>query len=355
VEKVADYLEWHRLYQSVVEATGETAPLIAEYDQMLADRPDDARLLYLRGRIETDWSRQQDYYSRAIAAAPDFAWPHFALAYNEAEQAHWPQAGEHLQAAERLAFPQEKLLKLRQVVLLGAGTIEALTEANRQLVATDRQSIDSLLLLTESLAAAGQQAELTGAMAEWKKVMSPEALQQVQPIVEGMVQYMAGDFEACDGWCQLADSQMAAVLRTHLLLALNDPQQATTFAQANQGALNPSSLLALSVAWDRAGNPELAQVWRARCCELLTAPGSSIQQAAAALESAEPVDVATIEKLTLPAEDKALFLAGLGLRHAARRDEYFAAARRFNVRRIPPYHQVRQILEGAAAEAPTDE
>ena len=82
---------WHRAYQDLGRTEHQEAELIVEYEAMLKKEPTSAGLLYLRGRIESDHAKGQEFFHRACKTDATLAWPWMALAYDAAGLGDWPQ------------------------------------------------------------------------------------------------------------------------------------------------------------------------------------------------------------------------------------------------------------------------
>ncbi len=123
---------WHRMYQQAAEIDGQTPEELARrYDRMLADDPDNANLLYLRGRLETDPDRAREFFERAIAADPKIAWPRFALGMEAVAAARWDEALPQLTRARELGIDAELVEEPLHVTRLALGEAEDLIRAYR--------------------------------------------------------------------------------------------------------------------------------------------------------------------------------------------------------------------------------
>ena len=112
--------------------------LIAEYDQSLQKEPDNARLLYLRGRIDDDRAKQQMFFRRACAADAALAWPQMALAYDAASAAEWQQSRAYADKAFELELRYPGLEQMRHEARLATGDLIAMEkEYRRELAAAD--------------------------------------------------------------------------------------------------------------------------------------------------------------------------------------------------------------------------
>ena len=104
----------------------------------------------------------------------------------------------------------------------------------------------------------------------------------------------------------------------------------------------------MSLALSLQGKPDEAAKWRERAIGMLKASTPETRKVAEILSAAEPTPVADLEPIYLELGDKALVFAVLAERFPASRDEYHAAAARFNVRRKPPYQLVLRAIEAGS-------
>ena len=103
--------------------------------------------------------------------------------------------------------------------------------------------------------------------------------------------------------------------------------------------------LSVSLALYVENQPEEAARWRERAIRDLESAPRDARLAATILKAAKPPAAADLERVSVDPEFKALLLALLAERFPAKRAQYIADAKRFNVRRRPPYHLVRSAIE----------
>ena len=99
-------VNWHRVYQGLLQSHGKQAQAIAEYDAALKTEPQNGRLLYLRGRIDADYDARNRYYEQSETAEPDLPWPWYATAAETASQGNWAECLRNIdKATERKLDP----------------------------------------------------------------------------------------------------------------------------------------------------------------------------------------------------------------------------------------------------------
>lgn len=95
-------IEWHRMYQEVCLLTGREKAMIAEYEKMQAEGPEDSALLYLLGRVVAERNKAEEYYRRAIKADAKNAYPYYAMAFHCTTRGDYSDAEGYAQDACRL-------------------------------------------------------------------------------------------------------------------------------------------------------------------------------------------------------------------------------------------------------------
>ena len=85
-------IPWHRWYQQFAEMNNHEGGLVALYDKYLAAEPSSGSLIYLRGRIDPDWEKQESFYRRAIAADPKLGWPWMGIAAKANARGEWDES-----------------------------------------------------------------------------------------------------------------------------------------------------------------------------------------------------------------------------------------------------------------------
>jgi hypothetical protein len=140
-------------------------------------------------------------------------------------------------------------------------------------------------------------------------------------------------------------------LRLYSLLALKKSKEVTSENSFTPILADPRVALALSLALYLENQPDEAARWRDRAIATIENMSRDGRRAGKILGAPSPTPVADFDRLTIEPDMKAVILLLLAERHPAGRDDYVAAAKRFNVRRRPPYHLLRLAIDRAAPAA----
>lgn len=331
---------WHRQYQNFVRQDVRNQDgLVAEYDAMLRAEPENASLLYLRGRITADGT---PWIERAHRLDPASPYPAFALGYERAAQGRWEEARPLLESAAELmpAHVQfatmfwECRLALGEWVALEA---EARTEVNRRPLA-----IDGVERLIEVLAAQDRKPEAMAVASDFtrasQRFTSAEA-KTAQDAVWRYALYATGDFA---GLQKRSLSDRTPEGRKYLFEALVEEGHVADavkiFPLEGKEVSDPYHYLLISLAWNQLGASAEASAWLARGIDLLARGDATARLAAEALRGATAPSADQLRTVRVPIEDRGILLAVLAAQHAESRDALMAGARKFLTQRVYPYH-----------------
>jgi hypothetical protein len=339
---------WHRAYQSLAEGDTPEAELRAQYDRSLAAEPKSAALLYLRGRIEPDAARQEDYYRRAADADGKLAWPWVGLAALAEGRGQWPEAlAAVARAKERQPEDTELLDDLAHTARLASGEAEKVAGEYRTRLAANPFDLPAVIYQIEALSAAGKAAEADAAAAALEGRLPPEVRAQLGPQLRSAALYMEGKAQECEALCAQTESQRHGPVRAEALLALGKAREAADDPAFAKVWDDPWHALALSVAFGLEGRADDAAKWRDRA-------RGKLKQARVAglLAAAEPPPADGLAALHLRLPEKAILLAALAQRFPAKKDEYLKRASAVNVRRSPPFLLVRRAADNKSTPRP---
>lgn len=340
---------WHRAYQSLA---ADEAQLLALYDRYLAAEPSGGALLYLRGRIEPDPDRQEEFLRRAIAADPRLPWPRLALGVQAAAEARWDESLRLLREAQGLGLDPKVVDQALHVARLATGDAEGLVRDYRARLAANALDSDAMVFLCDALAVAGHPEQIQPALTAWiGRLPAPLQPQLVAPMrVLGL--YLAGEISECERLSSENASLRPGMFRAQAMLALGRAQEVAADESFEPLWANPWMALAVSLGLDLEGRPEDAARWRERACRTLDSSGLEARRVAKVLRAAGPTPAGALVLVSVDPAERALLLAVLGERFPAQRAEYRAAAARVDVRRIPPHHLVRRAIAGGTPGAP---
>ena len=339
-------VQWHRFYQSLAEASGHDAGLVARYDAYLKADPRNGSLIYLRGRIDPDWDRQAEYLRRAIEADPRAPWPWASRASRAVAAARWSDCLSDLKAARERKIDENSISDLSITARLGAGEARSLLNECRTRLAANVMDITAVTTLLEAAAAVGPPEDFERELTAWQNRLPMETRGQVSTTFRAIGLYDSGKLPECVEFCRRSQAAEDQFFRLHSLLALKRVKEAAgdaAFAKLFEG--DPWNLLAVGLAWQLEGQEQEAASWRERGIAKLDTMGPDARRVTAILRAGQPPPLEEIGHIILGPRRQAMVSALLAERFAAKRAEYLAAAARYNVRRTPPYQLVRVAIE----------
>lgn len=340
-------IPWHRAYQYVAERNGHTDQLIPLYDGLLASRPDDAALLYLRGRIEPDYDRQESFFRRSMAADPRFPWSWFARGVGKAAGARWDESLRDLEKARNLRIDPDQVAGPIHTVRLAKGEAKALVGEYQARLAAAPTDLDAMVFLADALAASGQSDRIVPEFTAWVNRLQLPIGSDATTSLRALALYQAGKLEECVQICDRFGPLKGGSIPAQALLALGRVKEVADDASFQEVWDDPWNILAVSLAFSLDGRGDESAAWLERACRGLEERAHGAQRAAKALRASEPMTADELARVVVDADEKALMYAVLGARFPAKRDEYHAAARRFNLRYKPPHQLVRRAAGDA--------
>jgi tetratricopeptide (TPR) repeat protein len=301
----------------------------------------------LRGRIEPDWEKQESIYRRTIELDPRLPWPWMALGGRAEAGARWEEAVRCLERAQELAIDPELIRSAMQTARLGAGGALALVPELRVQLSSQPADVGAVVSLCEALAASGQADKIDAEINAWQNRATPTVPVEVIATVRALGLYYAGRLEECAARCRFVPSLKSGGLHLESLLAQKKAKEVTADPAFSRILADPRFALSVSLAFVMENQPAEASRWRDTAIANLANESRGMRRAAQILADAAPTPAAEFDRLYMDADWKAAALMLMAERHPAKRSEYVASAVRFNVRRRPPYHLLRQAIERA--------
>ncbi len=309
---------WHRTYQDLGRTTQQEAELTAEYDAMLKKEPTSAGLLYLRGRIDNDHAKGQEFFHRACKADATLAWPWMALAYDAASQGDWPQCRALADKAFALKLEYPTLHQIRHEARLATGDAAAVERECRRIVESGPADGDlgPIIELYDALAVQGKTDVNREAMAQWMNRL-PKNTNNSEMVVtcRQIVAYVLGDSATLhQAGPQGRALEPAPYFRFQAIVGALNPQEAVEDAELQELLKEPWNALALSISYSLAANRAEAAKWREKACAGLESRDTDSKRAAGLLRGAKPPTQKQLDDVVLSPNLKALFVAALAIR-----------------------------------------
>jgi tetratricopeptide (TPR) repeat protein len=352
LERKPPSIRWHRAYQALEERNGREADLVALYDRYLVADPKSAAFLYLRGRIDPDWGKQDEYYARAIEADSNLPWPWMARGMRASAGGRWAEAAQFLRKARELGLIEPRVQVVEATARLATGEADAVAREYHTRLTSQPHDSDAALLLCDALVASGQADRIDAELGTWQNRLQGAAQAQFAPMIRALAYYQAGRLDECESFCRNNMQLRSSTVRAHALLAQGKAKEVVSDATFGPALEGPWPALAVALALALDGDEAGASSWRERACKELDTMTPDYRRAAAILRADASTPLADLDRVFLESGEKALVLALLGTRFPDHRPEYLAASGKFNVRLIPPHHLVRRAIEGAKPDKP---
>ncbi|QEH32769.1 hypothetical protein OJF2_12500 [Aquisphaera giovannonii] len=346
---------WHRAYQAAAEASGRGKELIARYDAALAADPEDAGLIYLRGRIDPDIARREAHFRRALKADPKFPWSWFALGMQAVSEGRWDEGLDGIRKARELGIPEDTFRDAFHVARLGRGEAKALVAEYRSALAAEPMNFAILSRLFDALAASGEADRIGPELQAWIARLPAQAVSQagLVPTVRALAEYQAGHPEKALEAAGRSPEVAASPIGLQASLAAGKGREAASNPSFQRLWQNPWLAMAACVELGLEGAGKEAAEMRGRALKAMGSLGTLQENEARILDATAPPAIADVLRNSTDVDNKALLLCDLATRFPAKRAEYLGAAARFNVLRRPPYLLVKRAVErGGVAERP---
>jgi tetratricopeptide (TPR) repeat protein len=343
---------WHRAYQNVAGIGKDKASLVSQYDGYLASTPGDARLIYLRGRVDPDHAKQVEFYRRSIEVDPRLAWPWMALGAHAGSRADWAESIRCLEKAKELGLGSESIAEPLHIARLASGQAPAMVDEYRREIMARPGDLNLLVLLCDALASSGRGEEIDAEIQNGILRLPQQAQFQVGPLVRPVGLYMAGKPDKAAEAARQNRGRGGDSILAQSLLALGRSGEVADDKSFDKLGEDPWNALAIGLGLALDGRKEDSDRWRERAAIRLETLHDDLKVVAKLLRAAEPPAATDLERLTIAPSAKALTFAVLAARFPDRAAEFGAEAARFNVRHNPPYELVRRAIAGQGRKAP---
>ena len=191
-------VQWHRIYQTLAESGGHEAGLVARYDGYLKADPRNAALIYLRGRIDPDWDRQEESIRRAIEADPRttvaVGGPGLAGRGGRPVERvpERPEGGPGAQDRRETAS-----MICPSTARLGAGEAKFLADESRTRLAGNAMDVKALVALLEATAVMGPPEDFERELTAWQNRLPMQVRGQVGTTFRAIGLYESGKLPEC--------------------------------------------------------------------------------------------------------------------------------------------------------------
>lgn len=342
-------VDWHRTYQAV--SASRAVPAVAhehqrqlkqEYDTLLEAEPEDASLIYLRGRLENHSKQAMPYFERALAVAQQHPYALYAKGYCHLTRGEFDVALELMKQATASSNEPNFQLGLRHTQF-ATGDLEELEKYARGELASSPLNPSALIILLKALVASNRADEADRELARFATQIQQQSAMPVQAVLEPLTLLLAsfkGDFTSGG---KFANSPGSFAQRFGFFASLENNQLADLPADAQSEDAAYWSLCREFVARNT-GDADQATTARTTALSLLDAGSDEDWAAADLLRRSETVTWDEIEDLFSEPDHKAVVLVALAHDRVDLRPRLLGLAEKLNFDlEFPHYLLQREI------------
>jgi len=333
-------VDWHRMYQSLMEKARPETDLRPRYQQIVAETKGHPDAVYLLGRIEPDRDKANQLFRQAAAGKPPSAHAMNALGYEAISQGQFADAVAWYEKALALVPDQTMIGHLYHDALLANRDYDRLlTELKGQGQASDN-SILALMAISRVYAIRGDKEKARETLAQAVKLNPPGQRQLFENAFEAGLAAWEGD---ADGFLKRATEKIGLPSFELAFLRGNLEEAATLIKPADPEAHVRHALLYLAAT--RSGDKKLALTHR-QALEAKLAKGSREERLLAdLLAGRKTLAQHPPERIVLDPREKRVFLAVLAERYPAQAKEMIALAKRLDFHRDAISLCLRKVLD----------
>ncbi|REK09484.1 MAG: hypothetical protein DWQ37_18815 [Planctomycetota bacterium] len=349
-------LQWHRMAQDLCETVQQEDELRRRYEAWLEQDPSSAAVLYLMGRLESDYEKAIPYYERAIAADPSNPYPWSAKAFLLHNCGEFSAAEAAYAKALELRPDDADFLDGLRANRTALGQLAEVERELRETLGREPYQLVPHLELLAVLAAQGRMNDVRHASEEYVQGFAmmgengPNAREAIA-LSEYTAAYLTSDFAAVLAASDRPElAKYAANLRYQANLELGRYDRAAEALQADDGGADAMDSLQLSVAYRAAGDHAGAAYWQNRACSQLDDGRREEVAIAEMLRRASELNMDETRNLALVPRQKVTALIALAQQSPKHREELLKLATRLNYSRIFPHHFNERMIAATAAQ-----
>jgi hypothetical protein len=338
-------IEWHRAYQSHMEALQPQHDLVAEYRAMLKKEPDEPGLHYLLGRVIDDFDKAKPHFLKAESLGKPIGYGYHAIAYQHLCTADYEPGLTNAAKAVAARPDVERFGITRQMLLFAAGRYGTLLDELERRKPEETSDWDRAalriryeMLLNRTAEAKKASDAMTATLR--KQQAEAEVLKAWAREAKSLHLYYAGKYDEYAEHVAADEKNKNAQFEAALIRG--DAAAADAVLQAARGATSGPYLLAYCVA-KKAGDKQ-ADALLERACELMAKASRGEKILGEMLQGTKPIDEACVRSEPLIPTLKRIVVTALGLAHPEHKDFCFEFARRLNYDRDFPYHLIAQAV-----------
>jgi tetratricopeptide (TPR) repeat protein len=341
------HIDWHRMYQSLCD-TGVDDKIVATYDKMLAESPENSELLYLRGRLCAKRSGSEKYFTRAIKADPKNPYPPFAIAYGLISAGQLDKARKHAAAACRLSPDHDSMRSQFMDIRLALKEYDSLITELQARARLDASDIANHTNLLRALIAAGKSAEARQANRRFISRLPKDEYRAValSGHAKSTLAYLLGEANPAAGLSskeRKVPNLIEQIERIASLESGNRGRITGLLADSKQWE-NANAQLILGMAWLIAGEQSAASRCFDEAADQFASGGKTDRQTSILLKQGDKLKLGDVDEVSRNMAAQAIVLVALARGNPSNRTALLDRAEKLNVVGGFPHHLIRKAI-----------
>ena len=344
-----ELVEWHRLYQTLLDNMGRTDELFSTYDALLQANPNNSLFLYLRGRIEAYGSKSLPYFDRSIQADASNPYPWFAKGYFEASRGDFAHAREACAKAVSLKPDADNMQDLLFYIRFALGEYDNLKQEAE--TALQQNALDDTALgrLQQILAMQGNIQAAQDAQDRFLtelKANMPQDSYEIENWVSIRLAYLRQDFSAGINLAKaFRNPEVANVALFSAYLSQFQMQAAEeAITKTHEVSSGGIICLLLRLGWLIAGDSDKAEYWLNQAKEQFSKGSLEERLIAHLLDRAQQDVLKQADDISFYPTQKAVLYTALAELYPAERQALLARAKQLNILRESPYYFLEKVI-----------
>jgi tetratricopeptide (TPR) repeat protein len=318
-------VEWHRVFQTLMERTQPQTDLRPRYRQLLADNAGNPDALYLLGRVEPDLDESEKIYRQAAAKKPPSGYALSGIGYRALSEGKFGEAKTWFEKASPVLRDKTVNEQFHREALLANGDYDLLQEKLQREAMQPGIGLAATIQLIRVYAIRGDKINAQQKITEAMGLVSFAEQGQTKKTLEAIVCCCQKDVAGYLTRANALGSFEANFLRGEYQKAGNQPPS------QSEDLIDFHGLMYL--AGVRTGSKELTDVhWTALLAELNKGARDE-RRFGELLSGQKQLTKGLAQKLPIQPTNKRVLLAVLAQRHPEQADELLKLAKRLNYQR----------------------
>ncbi len=337
-------IQWHRMYQTMMERTRTACDLEGEYRKLLDNEPENKSLQYLLGRAIPDPDQADIYFRKSTSGDKPCPYGYNAIAYHQLSVGDCRRALDNVRAAINLDPDNFTFTEHYYTVLQATDNYPELIEHYRKARKNDPNNFSWVQEEAKLLVITGRRNEAAERIKQWlarnKDYYSDEVLDEVRKSMDILFAYLADDLAE---YSRLARDSSEPIYRFEYCVTSGQPPEPNSIDRIK--AQSPYAMLLLYMSRHIAGDSEAAEKHLLNAVEFIDVQGREDKIITKALCGPDAPDPDKICNLPMLPGTKAIALTALGLRYPDHKKRYFELAEKLNFDRNFPHLFLKSIHE----------